>query len=72
MDTQLKPALSETEAQGDTSRERAALMIDTILSETMEVLTRYHWPGNIRELQNVIERAVNQRIGNEGRHHGCP
>lgn len=24
----------------------------------MEALTRYHWPGNIRELQNVIERAV--------------
>ena len=26
--------------------------------ETMEALTRYGWPGNIRELQNVIERAV--------------
>ena len=24
----------------------------------MEALVRYHWPGNIRELQNVIERAV--------------
>ena len=24
----------------------------------MEALTRYPWPGNIRELQNVIERAV--------------
>jgi formate hydrogenlyase transcriptional activator len=24
----------------------------------MEALCRYHWPGNIRELQNVIERAV--------------
>ena len=24
----------------------------------MSVLTRYHWPGNIRELQNLIERAV--------------
>jgi len=33
-------------------------IIDTILSETMEALTCYHWPGNIRELQNVIERAV--------------
>jgi formate hydrogenlyase transcriptional activator len=33
-------------------------MIDTILSETMEALTRYHWPGNIRELQNVVERSV--------------
>jgi formate hydrogenlyase transcriptional activator len=24
----------------------------------MTTLVRYHWPGNIRELQNVIERAV--------------
>ena len=24
----------------------------------MEALVRCHWPGNIRELQNVIERAV--------------
>ena len=24
----------------------------------MENLSRYSWPGNIRELQNVIERAV--------------
>ncbi len=32
--------------------------IDTIPSGTMEALVRYHWPGNIRELQNVIERAV--------------
>jgi len=32
--------------------------IDTIPSETLESLTRYDWPGNIRELQNLIERAV--------------
>ena len=32
--------------------------IDTIPSETMRALVRYDWPGNIRELQNVIERAV--------------
>ena len=32
--------------------------VETIPSETMEVLTRYEWPGNIRELQNLIERAV--------------
>jgi len=32
--------------------------INTIRSETMEALVRYEWPGNIRELQNVIERAV--------------
>ena len=33
-------------------------VIETIPSESMEALIRYHWPGNIRELQNVIERAV--------------
>jgi formate hydrogenlyase transcriptional activator len=32
--------------------------IESIPSETMESLTRYDWPGNIRELQNLIERAV--------------
>ena len=24
----------------------------------MDALSRYHWPGNIRELENFIERAV--------------
>jgi formate hydrogenlyase transcriptional activator len=32
--------------------------IDTVPTETMEGLIRYCWPGNIRELENVIERAV--------------
>lgn len=32
--------------------------IDSIPSQTMNALAQYHWPGNIRELQNVIERAV--------------
>jgi formate hydrogenlyase transcriptional activator len=32
--------------------------IETIPTEAMEALTRYDWPGNIRELQNLIERAV--------------
>ena len=32
--------------------------IETISTETLKQMRRYHWPGNIRELQNVIERAV--------------
>src|SRR5947199_10695051 len=32
--------------------------IDVIPPETMDALARYPWPGNIRELQNFIERAV--------------
>ena len=37
---------------------RMKKVIETIPSATMDALCRYHWPGNIRELQNVIERAV--------------
>jgi len=32
--------------------------IDVIPDDVMEVLKAHDWPGNIRELQNVIERAV--------------
>src|SRR3984957_15772671 len=32
--------------------------IDAIPAETMDALVRYSWPGNIREVQNFIERAV--------------
>ncbi len=32
--------------------------IDTIPSETMEALIRHSWPGNIRELQNLVEHSV--------------
>ncbi len=37
---------------------RMSKAIDTIPNDTMTALVRYHWPGNIRELQNLIERAV--------------
>jgi formate hydrogenlyase transcriptional activator len=37
---------------------RMKKVIETIPSVTMDALCRYHWPGNIRELQNVVERAV--------------
>jgi len=32
--------------------------IDSTGTKDLNALTRYSWPGNIRELQNVIERAV--------------
>jgi formate hydrogenlyase transcriptional activator len=32
--------------------------IEHIPAETMSALSSYQWPGNIRELQNLIERAV--------------
>ena len=32
--------------------------IETIPADTITALSRYHWPGNIRELENLIERSV--------------
>ncbi len=32
--------------------------IDDVAFEVFEALSRYHWPGNLRELENVIEQAV--------------
>jgi formate hydrogenlyase transcriptional activator len=37
---------------------RIGRRIETIPTEAMDALVRYSWPGNIRELQNMIERAV--------------
>jgi formate hydrogenlyase transcriptional activator len=37
--------------------------IDVIPIENMEALQRYAWPGNIRELRNVVERAMITAIG---------
>jgi DNA-binding NtrC family response regulator len=31
--------------------------VEGITPEAMQILVHYHWPGNIRELQNIIERA---------------
>jgi formate hydrogenlyase transcriptional activator len=38
--------------------DRMRKQIDTIPAAAMRSLTRWHWPGNIRELENVIERSV--------------
>jgi PAS domain S-box-containing protein len=37
---------------------KAGKNIRRISQETLELLQSYAWPGNIRELQNVIERSV--------------
>ena len=37
---------------------KAGKKIRHIKKKTLELFQRYDWPGNIRELQNVIERAV--------------
>jgi formate hydrogenlyase transcriptional activator len=38
--------------------ERMNKAIETIPSETMAAMLSYDWPGNIRELQNFVERGV--------------
>ena len=38
--------------------QRMNKQVDVIPVEIMKALVRYQWPGNIRELQNFIERAV--------------
>ena len=42
----------------EVAAQRMDKTIHTIPSGTMEALVQYRWPGNIRELENVIERAL--------------
>lgn len=35
------------------------MIITEISSESMQAIVSYNWPGNIRELENVLERALN-------------
>jgi transcriptional regulator with GAF, ATPase, and Fis domain len=56
--------------------------IDTIATSSMEALLAYDWPGNIRELQNIIERSailcsgdtliVDEALGDFGVRNGQP
>ncbi|HEX9199939.1 MAG TPA: sigma 54-interacting transcriptional regulator [Acidobacteriaceae bacterium] len=41
-----------------THSRRMGKRIEVIPDETMAALTRWQWPGNIRELENFLERAV--------------
>jgi formate hydrogenlyase transcriptional activator len=43
---------------------RMGRQIESVSTETMKALSRWHWPGNIRELENLMERSV---ILTEGR-----
>jgi formate hydrogenlyase transcriptional activator len=42
---------------------RLGKKIDGVSRESMDNLVNYPWPGNIRELQNVIERAIIVSVG---------
>jgi formate hydrogenlyase transcriptional activator len=43
---------------GERYARKTGKRIRSIDKETLDLFEAYHWPGNIRELQNVIERAV--------------
>jgi transcriptional regulator with PAS, ATPase and Fis domain len=38
--------------------EKAGKQISQIDKNTLKLCQSYHWPGNIRELQNIVERSV--------------
>jgi formate hydrogenlyase transcriptional activator len=44
--------------------DRLGRQVNHIPDELLERLTAYHWPGNIRELQNFVERALITSTGN--------
>lgn len=35
------------------------LEVRSLDEETMKIMNNYNWPGNIRELENTLERAIN-------------
>ncbi|MBI5179386.1 MAG: sigma 54-interacting transcriptional regulator [Nitrospinae bacterium] len=49
----------------DKFQKSVASRIEGFSDEAMNILTAYHWPGNIRQLENAIERAVIMGSGKE-------
>ncbi|MBF0220380.1 MAG: sigma-54-dependent Fis family transcriptional regulator, partial [Gammaproteobacteria bacterium] len=47
-------------------------LVDLISPETMALLTQYHYPGNVRELANIIERGVALAEGHTLEPHHLP
>jgi two-component system response regulator AtoC len=47
----------------DEANRNLGLHLEGITEQAMAVLSSYHWPGNIRQLKNVIERAAIFRQG---------
>ena len=44
---------------------RLGTHIQGIKPESMQLMMSYEWPGNIRELENILERAINQSEDNQ-------
>lgn len=49
----------------DLAREMQISPVPEIASTSLETMARYHWPGNIRELRNVLERSIILSSGDE-------
>ena len=63
---QERSAGGDGEAQGDRGRasaDRGTAAPQTVSQEGMRRLMAYHWPGNVRQLENAIERAVAFTVG---------
>jgi DNA-binding NtrC family response regulator len=58
----LRDRLDDLEALAEYFLKQASIRVNRIMTrvdpDLMEVLRRYAWPGNIRQLENVIERMV--------------
>jgi two-component system response regulator AtoC len=46
-------------------RERLGVKVETIAPDAMDALLGYYWPGNIRELENLLERVAVLAEGTE-------
>jgi len=49
----------------DKISKRLGKFIEMVPVNVMDLLQNYHWPGNIRELENVLERAVISSSGHK-------
>lgn len=65
----LRDCVEDIRLYADHFREEANIELDKdvkyINGEAMEKLEQYHWPGNLRELRNVIRRSVLFSLSNE-------
>lgn len=48
----------------NTLNQRLNTEVKFISEKVLDIFSSYHWPGNIRELQNTLERAINITNGN--------
>jgi DNA-binding NtrC family response regulator len=63
---QERSAAGDGDAPGDRARpsaDRSSAAPQTVSQEAMRRLMAYHWPGNVRQLENAIERAVAFTVG---------